>query len=175
MYIYIYIRACVCIEFLAWMDARVSVRIKLSRLSSRILMLSRFKERGGVSRFRNAWLICALTSSGSPWTPHESNLHLADDATPFSNFEIILFKIYADNVIPFRICIAIGRCFSIRDLSLMKRRRGVEVSIRKKKDQSLDGNVDYNIVTKYSLIYIYNEIFMWKIRNNYFIANIRND
>lgn len=29
------------------------------------------------------------------------------------------------------------------------------MSIRKKKDQSLDGNVDYNIVTKYSLIYIY--------------------
>lgn len=49
------------------------------------------------------------------------------------------------------------------------------MSIRKKKDQSLDGNVDYNIVTKYSLMYIYNEIFMWKTRNNYFIANIRND
>lgn len=101
VYIYIYMRVYVCVYRVSRVDRRSSISqdqvVPTFHTLFGILMLSRFKERGGVSRFRNAWLICALTSSGPPMDPAlESNLHLAHDATPFSNFETILFKIYID-------------------------------------------------------------------------------
>lgn len=101
IYIYIYMRVYVCVYRVSRVDRRSSISqdqvVPTFHTLFGILMLSRFKERGGVSRFRNAWLICALTSSGPPMDPAlESNLHLAHDATPFSNFETILFKIYID-------------------------------------------------------------------------------
>ena len=101
MCIYIYMRVYVCVYRVSRVDRRSSISqdqvVPTFHTLFGILMLSRFKERGGVSRFRNAWLICALTSSGPPMDPAlESNLHLAHDATPFSNFETILFKICID-------------------------------------------------------------------------------
>lgn len=161
LYVYIYIRVCVCIGFLAWIDARVSVRIKLSRLSTRCsgFWCYRVSKSGGVSRFRNAWLICALTSSGSPIDATRKQFTLGWRRYSDLQFRSDFIQNLRRHIIPFRICIAIflvavgrGQCFSIV-ICHWWRWWGIEVLICKKKGQSLDGNVDYNIVIKYSFLW----------------------